>query len=122
MIEKNENNFLTDASPKVNYQKPGFLSRFFESHKVMWDINNGLTSTHPFESRPSSWPSLIRGISFWQSKGMDVGHAQIYLIGNPFIWGFATLSLVFYLLYVGLDAVAAQRKMRLFSNRKANVC
>lgn len=52
---------------------------------------------------------------------MNVGHAQIYLIGNPFIWGFATLSLVFYLMYVGLDAVAAQRKMRLFSNRKANV-
>lgn len=40
-------------TPKVNYKKPGFFDKFLESHQVMWTINNGLTSSHPFDSRPS---------------------------------------------------------------------
>lgn len=38
---------------RVNYRRPGFLARFMELNKVMWDVNKGLTSSHPYDSRPS---------------------------------------------------------------------
>ena len=49
-------------APKVNYQLPGFLGKFLELQKVMWTTNAGLTDRHAFDSRPSSWPQLRRGI------------------------------------------------------------
>jgi dolichyl-phosphate-mannose-protein mannosyltransferase len=47
---------------KVNYKTPGFLSKFLELQQVMWTTNAGLTDRHAFDSRPSSWPRLRRGI------------------------------------------------------------
>lgn len=47
---------------KVNYRVPGFLSKFLELQQVMWTTNAGLTDRHAFDSRPSSWPRLRRGI------------------------------------------------------------
>ena len=49
-------------APKVNYRKMGFLAKFFELQRVMWDTNAGLTDRHTYDSRPSSWPQLRRGI------------------------------------------------------------
>lgn len=46
----------------VNYRKPGFISKFLELQRVMWTTNAGLTDRHTFDSRPSSWPRLSRGI------------------------------------------------------------
>ncbi|KAJ3050811.1 hypothetical protein HK097_008188 [Rhizophlyctis rosea] len=100
-IEYNENPWLDAKAEKVNYQRPSFLKKFIEIHQTMWRINAGLTSSHPFDSRPDSWPTLKRGISFWTSKK---GGGQIYLIGNPVIWYSATLSL---LVYVAFEAVSA---------------
>jgi dolichyl-phosphate-mannose-protein mannosyltransferase len=75
----------------VNYKKPGFFSKFLELNKVMWTTNAGLTASHPYDSRPSSWIWLRRGISFW---GKDQKH--IYLIGNWFTWYMSSLSIVLY--------------------------
>lgn len=47
---------------KVNYKTPGFLSKFLELQQVMWTTNAGLTDRHAYDSRPSSWPRLLRGI------------------------------------------------------------
>ena len=47
---------------KVNYQRPSFFEKFFELQGVMWATNAGLTERHAYDSRPSSWPSLRRGI------------------------------------------------------------
>jgi len=47
---------------KVNYLKLSFLDKFFELQQVMWQTNAGLTDRHTFDSRPSSWPGLRRGI------------------------------------------------------------
>lgn len=38
---------------RVNYRRPGFFAKFMELNKVMWDVNKGLTSSHPYDSRPS---------------------------------------------------------------------
>lgn len=72
-----------------------------ELQRVMWNINSGLTSTHPYDSRPGSWPTLDRGISFWSGSG-QYKNSQIYLIGNPVVWYSATLALG-----VGLVAAGA---------------
>jgi dolichyl-phosphate-mannose-protein mannosyltransferase len=49
-------------APKVNYRKLNFFDKFFELQGVMWQTNAGLTERHTFDSRPHSWPRLLRGI------------------------------------------------------------
>lgn len=93
-----------EDAPKVNYKKPGFLSKFIELNKVMWSTNAGLVESHPYDSRPSSWPLLRRGISFW---GKEQKH--IYLIGNWFTWGFSTASIVIYAAIRGLLLIRDKR-------------
>ncbi|KAI9260776.1 hypothetical protein BY458DRAFT_491669 [Sporodiniella umbellata] len=58
----------------------------------MWDTNKGLTSSHPYDSRPESWPFLRRGINFWSQ---DKFH--LYLLGNPLVYWSASLSVLAYL-------------------------
>lgn len=50
------------SAEKINYKRPGFLSKFLELQEVMWTTNAGLTERHTYDSRPSSWPRLLRGI------------------------------------------------------------
>ncbi|KAG0151050.1 hypothetical protein CROQUDRAFT_651569 [Cronartium quercuum f. sp. fusiforme G11] len=66
---------------KVNYRRPSFVEKFLELQKVMWQTNKALVDRHAYDSRPSSWPVLRRGINFWVKD-----HRQVYLLGNPFIW------------------------------------
>lgn len=54
---------VPDSAKKVNYRKPGFLRKFAELQAVMWQTNAGLTDRHAYDSRPSSWPLLKRGIN-----------------------------------------------------------
>ncbi|KAF9174593.1 hypothetical protein BGX21_006708 [Mortierella sp. AD011] len=91
MIETNTYDKYPDDAPMVNYKRPGFFGKFLELNKVMWTTNAGLTDSHPYDSRPSSWIWLRRGISFW---GKDNRH--IYLIGNWFTWYLSTFSVVLY--------------------------
>lgn len=49
-------------APKANYRKLGFFAKFVELQRVMWQTNAGLTDRHTFDSRPSSWPRMLRGI------------------------------------------------------------
>ena len=45
--------FLVDADVEMaSYEHPGFLSKFIELNKVMWNVNKGLTKSHPYDSRP----------------------------------------------------------------------
>ncbi|ORZ00590.1 glycosyltransferase family 39 protein [Syncephalastrum racemosum] len=78
VIEETRNDLLLDTTPQVNYRRMTFYRRFIELHQVMWKINAGLTESHPFESRPHSWPTLRSGISFWARD-----NRHIYLLGNP---------------------------------------
>ena len=76
----------------MNYRKPGFFGKLFELNKVMWNTNSGLTDSHPYESRPSSWIFLRRGINFWGKE-----HRQVYLLGNPLTWWSSTLALFLFI-------------------------
>ncbi|KAJ2700960.1 Dolichyl-phosphate-mannose--protein mannosyltransferase 4 [Coemansia sp. IMI 203386] len=70
-----------------------FLSKYAELQGLMIKHNNALTSVHPFQSSPLSWPLLLRGISFWTN---NKEHKQIYLLGNPVGWWLSDLALVAY--------------------------
>jgi len=95
VIESNKNSLLNSKTNLISYKKPNFIQRVIELNVVMWNVNKGLTSSHPYESYPSSWPFLRRGISFWTGKKDYVG--RIYLIGNPVSWYSGTLSVLFYI-------------------------
>ncbi|KAJ3125832.1 hypothetical protein HK101_005847, partial [Irineochytrium annulatum] len=60
-----------------------FLSKFIELHNLMIHHNAGLTTSHPYSSRPHTWPLVLRGISFWETRPTL---QQIYLLGNPLVW------------------------------------
>lgn len=63
-VQKSDTRWLLEppGSEKVNYRLPGFLSKFLELQQVMWTTNAGLTDRHTYDSRPTSWPRLRRGI------------------------------------------------------------
>ncbi|ORX54545.1 PMT-domain-containing protein [Hesseltinella vesiculosa] len=90
-VESTTHELLPPNAEKVNYRKPGFWAKFKELNAVMWDTNQGLTQSHPYDSRPQDWPFLRRGISFW---GKDFRH--VYLLGNPFVYWSTTLAIIFY--------------------------
>ncbi|KAG0340686.1 hypothetical protein BG004_006307 [Podila humilis] len=104
MIESNSHESYPEDAPKVNYKKLGFFGKFIELNKVMWTTNAGLVDSHPYDSRPSSWPLLRRGISFW---GREQKH--IYLIGNWFTWALSTCSVVLYAAIRGLLLIRYKR-------------
>jgi len=112
-VESSDHPNMPPDAPRVNYRKLSFFSKFFELQQVMWRTNAGLTDRHTFDSRPSSWPRLRRGINFWVKD-----HRQIYLLGNPMIWFLSTASIAGYVAVRGLLILRAQRGYRDFENTK----
>ncbi|KAK2064902.1 dolichyl-phosphate-mannose-protein mannosyltransferase [Colletotrichum caudatum] len=111
-IEYNEHPQLTgDNVEKVNYRNPGFFGKFWELQKVMWKTNAGLVESHAWDSRPSAWPFLKRGINFW---GRD--NRQIYLLGNPIVWWSSTLAVVVFVLFKGIAILRWQRNCNDYAN------
>jgi len=56
---------MSPDADKINYRILGFLGKFIELNTVMWTTNAGLIESHTWDSRPSAWPWLRRGINFW---------------------------------------------------------
>ncbi|TKA55636.1 hypothetical protein B0A53_02814 [Rhodotorula sp. CCFEE 5036] len=110
-VETNEHKMLPLDARKVNYRRPSFLAKFAELQTVMWQTNQGLTDRHAYDSRPSSWPLLLRGINFWVKD-----HRQVYLIGNPFVWALSTIAVSSFLAIRGLLILRAQRGYKDFAN------
>ncbi|KAJ2197273.1 Dolichyl-phosphate-mannose--protein mannosyltransferase 4 [Coemansia sp. RSA 520] len=73
--------------------KMGFLAKFAELQGLMFRHNNALTTVHPFQSTPLTWPFMVRGISFWTDKD---SRRQIYLMGNPVGWWISDVALLMY--------------------------
>ncbi|KAI7863680.1 Dolichyl-phosphate-mannose-protein mannosyltransferase-domain-containing protein [Spinellus fusiger] len=108
-IESTENKELPVETEKVNYRRPGFISKFIELNKVMWDTNKGLIASHPYDSKPESWPLLKRGINFW-GKGDEGLH--VYLLGNPLVFWISTASVIVYVLLKLVLMVLEKRGFR----------
>ncbi|KAI8321561.1 putative PMT4-dolichyl-phosphate-mannose--protein O-mannosyltransferase [Martensiomyces pterosporus] len=79
----------------------GFFAKYAELQGLMIKHNNALTSVHPFQSEPITWPLLTRGISFWTNS---TDKKQIYLLGNPLGWWLSDCALFAYVVaMVGLE-------------------
>ncbi|UXI22968.1 homeobox protein [Sarcoptes scabiei] len=90
---------------------PTFLSfwdKMLELQSKML-INTENIQNHIYSSdSPLDWPLLTKGIAYWLSPKSN---AQIYLIGNIFLWYFGIIALVIYLL---LFVFYHLRRRRLF--------
>jgi len=92
--------------------KKGFVSKFIELNKVMFTANSGMTATHPNSSKWYTWPIMQRSIFYWQNNttSSDSKHSYIYLLGNPFIYWFGTLS-VLALILVSISKLITKKKL-----------
>lgn len=82
----------TDVSERAFKPMP-FLSKFWEIQLKMLESTKELSAEHTFGSRPSWWPLMRRGVAFWIARDTN---AQVFCIGNPFVWWATTLSLPVY--------------------------
>ena len=94
--------FIEFATPST------FWEKFFELHEKMSLHNAHLVQSHPFESTPITWPFLVRGVKYWEGQGNE----QVYLLGNPFIWGSAC--------YCGIITFAALYITTYFREHRGN--
>ncbi|KAJ3027183.1 UNVERIFIED_CONTAM: Protein O-mannosyl-transferase 1 [Siphonaria sp. JEL0065] len=102
--------------PHVNNPKKAaahmpFLEKFMELQNLMFVHNAALTTSHPYSSTPGSWPFVVRGVSFWETKE---GLRQIYLLGNPFIWWFSIACVAMFVGIWLVDRIVLRRQIDLF--------
>lgn len=102
-IESNRNQFLPEDAERVSYNVPSFLEKFIESHKKMWHVNKNLVDFHVYESLPSSWPLLLRGIGYWSAE-----HRHVYLLGNAIMWWSVSLFSVVFAFIVLFEIISWQ--------------
>jgi dolichyl-phosphate-mannose-protein mannosyltransferase len=84
---------VTDEHPKVEYVKPSFWKNFATLNTKMYTSNEALTASHSYESRPSDWPFLHRGINYWSKE-----KRHIYLLGNPIAYWSSSVAAGVFLL------------------------
>ncbi|CAO3593860.1 unnamed protein product [Absidia cylindrospora] len=108
MVEETRNDLLpVDQTSMVNYAKPGFWIKFKELHQRMWTSNKELTESHPYQSRPSDWPMLRRGVSFW---ARDQRH--VYFLGNPLVYWSTTVAVFTFLILSLFFMVRSHRHIK----------
>lgn len=90
----------------------GFLSKFLELQIKMITHNNKLTGSHPYQSSPSIWPLMLRGISYWTK---DDTKSQIYLTGNVAGWWSAILCICLFSFLCVIDMALQKRQVFLIS-------
>ena len=99
---------VKDKTPEYTLS---FLQKFFELQGMMIAHNAGLTKPHPYSSGAITWPFVLRGISFWESKK---GWRQIYLLGNPIVWWISIVGTLLYPAMFILDRILLQRGALIF--------
>jgi dolichyl-phosphate-mannose--protein O-mannosyl transferase len=66
----------------------GPVAGFWKYHKEIWDFHVGLSSSHPYASKPWGWLLLARPVLYVYETPNDMkGYSQAVLaIGTPAIW------------------------------------
>ncbi|GIZ40559.1 hypothetical protein CKM354_000389300 [Cercospora kikuchii] len=83
-----------------------FMKKYLELQRAMFYHNNALTSSHPYASQPIQWPFLLRGVSFWTENATK---RQIYFMGNPIGWWFASALLAVFAGIIFADQMSVRR-------------
>ena len=68
---------------------------FFEITGDMFHFHSTLEATHPFSSEWYTWPITYKPVWFYMSRLEDMSISTICNIGNPIIWWFGTIAMVF---------------------------
>lgn len=91
----------------LGHRKPSFWKKFVELVYVSLDTNSKLVDPKSSLWDPLGWPFLVQGMNFFFCK--DNEKCRIYLLGNPFTWYLALLSLPALVLLIVLDRFAELR-------------
>ncbi|MEO8637678.1 MAG: phospholipid carrier-dependent glycosyltransferase [Candidatus Taylorbacteria bacterium] len=95
--------------------------KFVELNLEMYRANKRLDATHPYGSAWYTWPFMERPIYFWKHEqieapaGAQDGQskvANIYSLGNPFIYWLGSASVLFLLLNFLSQAVSKNKDFR----------
>nr|POF26217.1 dolichyl-phosphate-mannose--protein mannosyltransferase 4 [Quercus suber] len=112
---------LPADSPRLNKEEKKvksmpFLKKYLELQRAMFYHNKALTSSHPYSSFPVQWPFLLRGVSFWTHNET---RQQIYFLGNPIGWWFASSILAVFAGILLADQVSVRRGVDALDKRKS---
>lgn len=78
------------------YQPLAFWQKFFELNKIMYTANAGITAEHSFGSRWYQWPFDSKPVYYWsETQPAPNRTANIYLMGNPFLWWLGGAAIIF---------------------------
>lgn len=116
-----KNDIRYKQEPRKTKTMP-FLKKYIELQRAMFHHNNALTSSHPYASHPIEWPYLLRGVSFWTENET---RQQIYFLGNPIGWWFASSLLAIFAGLLLADQVSLRRGVDALDDRKSltkNLC
>ncbi len=97
------------AFHQPNFQETNIFSKFIELNIELYQSNARLTASHPYSSQWYTWPLMIRPIFYWigstsTSTVSSVPNdspqvsGRIYFLGNPLIWWFSTVAVLWVLL------------------------
>lgn len=81
-----------------DFLNKNFFSKFVGLNIVMYTVNTGNLTPHPYSSRAYTWPIMLRSIYYWNKEKED-SVARIYLLGNPAIWWGSTFLGAFSLFF-----------------------
>ncbi|SCU89752.1 LAME_0E05314g1_1 [Lachancea meyersii CBS 8951] len=112
-VEGNFHPNLPEDAERISYKTPGFFEKLIESHQKMWHINKNLVEPHIYESKPHSWPFLLRGINYWGQN-----HRQVYLLGNAIVWWSVTAFTALFALTVVYELISWQLGYKILQDSK----
>lgn len=105
-----------NTGKKRKVTKMNFFKKFWELQNGMIRENNKLTLVHPYQSKPSSWPLMTRGISYWSDAATS---RQIYLTGNVNGWWGGLACIFMYGAINIFDMILKKRGTKLFRPSKS---
>lgn len=86
------------------------MEDFFKITYDMYNFHSTLTATHPFSSEWYTWPIMQKPVWFHLSDINDSTTSTIANIGNPAIWWFGIIALI----YVLINAIVKRKKEDIF--------
>ncbi|HWL35046.1 MAG TPA: phospholipid carrier-dependent glycosyltransferase [Frankiaceae bacterium] len=90
--------FVTDGGWRrtCNAQWPtecGAIEGFWKYHKEIWDFHVGLSSDHPYASKPWGWLVLARPVLYVYETPRKGFSQAVLAVGTPAIWWASILAL-----------------------------
>ena len=83
---------------------------FIKLNSDMFNFHSTLDATHPFSSKWYSWPIMLKPVWFYQHNVNEAITSTISNIGNPAIWWFSIIPLVF----IAVRTIVKRRKEDIF--------